>query len=35
MGALVVFTKVPDVNELAELPDDIPVIPATVGADHV
>ena len=35
INELVVLTKVPVVNDVAAVPDDIPVTPVTVGADHV
>jgi hypothetical protein len=35
IAALVEFTNVPDANELAAVPACVPVMPVTVGADHV
>jgi hypothetical protein len=35
IAALVVLTKVPVVNDEEAVPDDMPVTPVTVGADHV
>jgi hypothetical protein len=35
IAALVELTNVPEVNDEAAVPDDMPVTPVTVGADHV